>query len=272
MATPAETPRNPEDRQAAAEVLAGRVTSIELTEEEIRRRLTGIHEETRSQSNYIREPNFTVIHPRDLARLFDAYDQRFFDGLLRRAVGQQRLEFRLSRRMTRAGGKTSRFRNRDGEHSFEIAVAASMLFEGFGAGDREASVAGVPCGDRLEALQRILEHELIHLTEFLCWNQSNCAAARFQDIAARLFLHRSHTHELVTRREKAAESGIVPGSRVSFAFEGRRLTGRVNRITKRATVLVEDPDGVPYSDGRRYHKYYVPVEWLELVEARPAGA
>jgi hypothetical protein len=37
----------------------------------------------------------------------------------------------------------------------------------------------------------------------------------------------------------------------------------VNRVTKRATVLVEDARGVRYSDGRRYAKFYVPVGMLE---------
>jgi hypothetical protein len=41
--------------------------------------------------------------------------------------------------------------------------------------------------------------------------------------------------------------------------------GRVNRITKRATVLVEDPDGVKYSNGLRYRTYYVPIACLELL-------
>ena len=42
-----------------------------------------------------------------------------------------------------------------------------------------------------------------------------------------------------------------------------RLAGRVNRITKRATVLVEDIGGQPYSDGLRYKIYYVPIAHLE---------
>jgi hypothetical protein len=51
---------------------------------------------------------------------------------------------------------------------------------------------------------------------------------------------------------------------VTFLFEGRPLTGRVNRLTKRATVLVEDPEGERFSDGRRYRKYYVPILHLKL--------
>jgi len=52
-------------------------------------------------------------------------------------------------------------------------------------------------------------------------------------------MHRAHTHRLITRRERAAQSGIRVGSRVTFLLTGG-VTGRVNRLTKRATVLVED--------------------------------
>ena len=103
--------------------------------------------------------------------------------------------------------------------------------------------------------------------EQLCWQESDCAATRFQDIAARHFLHRDHTHSLVTRRERAAEAGIRIGSRVSFIFEGHELTGRVNRITKRATVLVQDPEGSQFSDGSRYKTYYVPLVHLKISES-----
>jgi len=165
--------------------------------------------------------------------------------------------------MTSSGGKTTRYRARNGEVSYEIAVASSILFDGFGPADRRITVCGLECEDRLQALQRIVEHELVHLGEQLCWETSDCARARFQDIAGRLFGHRAHTHSLITRKERAAESGIRPGSRVTFTFGGKRLTGLVNRITKRATVLVEDPAGMRYSDGSHYKAYYVPIAWLE---------
>lgn len=106
---------------------------------------------------------------------------------------------------------------------------------------------------------------MVHLAEHLYWDHSDCSAPRFQEIAGRLFLHRAHTHNLVTRTERAAEAGIRIGSRVAFLFEGRRLTGRVNRITKRVSVLVEQADGALYSDGHRYKTYYVPIRLLELV-------
>jgi hypothetical protein len=145
---------------------------------------------------------------------------------------------------------------------YEIAIAGLMLFDGFRNTDRRTSVGGIDCENRLEALQRIFEHELVHLIELLCWETSNCRAERFQDIARRIFLHQAHTHSLITRRERAAASGIRPGSRVSFEFEGLRLSGRVNRVTKRASVLVEDRGGQEYSDGLRYKTYYVPIARL----------
>jgi hypothetical protein len=160
----------------------------------------------------------------------------------------------------------------NGGTRYEIAIAASLLFDSFGNGDRRIAVAGLECDNRLQAPQRIFEHELIHLVEQSCWQKSDCAAIRFQDIAARHFLHRGHTHSLVTRRERAAEAGIRIGSRVSFIFEGEELNGRVNRITERATVLMQDPDGVQFSDGSRYKTYYVPLVHLKISESNGPAA
>ncbi|MGD0776180.1 MAG: SprT-like family protein [Candidatus Solibacter sp.] len=248
---------------SARNALAGAVLSFQLPEDAIQQRVRQIHHTVLTHSRYIRAANYTVIHPEDLELLFQAYDEHFFAGLCRRALDGRKLRFRLSPRMTKAGGTTARFVTSAGETFYEIAVASSMLFEGFGQTDRRISVCGLECENRLEALQRIFEHEMVHLVEQLCWQSSNCAAPRFQDIARRHFLHRAHTHKLITRRERAAQSGIRLGSRVTFLFEGRQLTGTVNRLTKRATVLVEDPEGEMFSDGRRYRKYYVPILHLQ---------
>lgn len=217
-------------------------------------------------SSWISEPNFASIHPDDLAFLFRAYDRRFLQGFARRRLAPGALVFRLSSRMTRAGGKTTRRVSADGRADYEIAVSTEILFNGFADGDPPVSVAGIPCANRLEALQRIFEHEIVHLVEFLGTGESNCGARPFQELAHRLFRHRNHTHKLITRVERAAQHGIRVGSRVAFIYRGKRLAGRVNRVTKRATVLVEDPRGERYSDGGRYRKYYVPLAGLELAD------
>ena len=175
---------------AAAVPLADTVLSLRLPEESIHHRVRQIHQDVLAHSQYMRAADFKAIHPRDLEFLFDAYDNGFLGGLCRRALNGQKIRFRLSPRMTRAGGKTTRFVKRSGEVGYEIAIAISILFDGFGEEGRRASACGLECGNRLEALQRIFEHELVHVIEGLCWQSSNCSAARFQDIAARLFLHR----------------------------------------------------------------------------------
>ena len=225
-----------------------------------------IGRELLAASSWIDEPNFTAIHPDDIALLFDAYDRRFLKGFARRRLGPGALAFRLSSRMTRAGGETTRRVQADGGADYEIAISTDILFNGFADGDPPVTVAGIPCANRLEALQRILEHEIVHLVEFLRTGKSNCGAPPFQELAHRLFRHRNHTHSLITRAERAAQRGIRVGSRVAFGYQGERLFGRVNRVTKRATVLVEDPAGERYSDGGRYRKYYVPLGALELAE------
>lgn len=65
---------------------------------------------------------------------------------------------------------------------------------------------------------------------------------------------------------KRDTGGIHRGSVVRFRFEGTEYVGTVNRITKRATVLVEDQRGTPFSDGKRYLKFYVPLSMLQPVD------
>lgn len=252
-------------RPAPSQQLAERALSPGLGPEEIE----ALRRETRdgllAESKWIREPDFKSIHADDLRFLFRSYDERFLGGLCGRAVAPGKLSFRLSQRMTRAAGKAARFAHASGSVDYEVVVSATLLFDGFGPFDRDVTVAGLPCASRLEALQRIFEHELVHLIEFVAWKRSDCRAARFQAIATRLFGHREYTHQLITRQERAAAVGIVVGSRVAFAIDGKQLEGRVNRVTKRATVLVPDPRGVEYSDGKRYAKYYVPLTAITLL-------
>ena len=144
--------------------------------------------------------------------------------------------------MTKAGGKTTTVRSTTGDVRYEVTISCGLLFDNLNEEGRPITVCGVECPNRLDALQRIFEHEFVNLLEQLCWKTSDCAAARFQDVAARFFLHASHLHQMITRRG-AGSMGIRPGTTVTFIYEGRHLTGRVNRITNRATVLVEDSEG-----------------------------
>lgn len=245
------------------------VTSGRLEPAQVNQLRRHIYDSALAGSRYLGTGNFKLIHPEDLESLFEAYDACVFDGHCRHALGSRRIRFRLSRRMTRAGAMTVRYepRTEEGQEWFEIVVSTTLLFQTFWEESRPVTVTGIPCQDRLEALMRLFEHELVHLVELLVWQDSSCSRKRFQSIASRFFGHKEHSHQLITPDERAWESfGIRRGSRVFFDFEGKRHQGVVNRITRRATVLVESRNGVRYSDGRRYAKFYVPVEQLHPVD------
>lgn len=235
---------------------------------EIRQAQHDIQRQVLAQSRALDAANFTQFHVSDLSRMFALYDDIFFAGACRRQLGKTSLSFRISRRMTSAGGKTTRriLRNAPYHRSYEITISSTLLFQTFHDVDRTVTVTGLTCRSRLEALQRIFEHELVHLIEMLVWDNSHCSQPRFQSIAGSRFGHTEHRHELVTPRERAqARFGLKPGSRVWFEMDGVRYLGVINRITRRATVLVEDPRGIRYSDGCSYLKFYVPFEMLHPV-------
>lgn len=220
--------------------------------------------------------DFKRVRTSLLPLLYEAYDELFFRQLTRPLLAARRgsLSFRLSSRMTKTGGKTTRleYRRPDARGraaSFEITISTTLLFQGFRDPSKPEIVSGVRCLHRLDALQRIFEHEMIHLYEMLVWRDSSCSATRFQGIAQRKFGHTESTHRLPTAAELARQrQGIRPGTRVRFRHEGLEWQGFVNRIQRRATVLVEHPKGVLHDDGRRYRKFYVPLQLLERVRER----
>lgn len=243
----------------------------QLAADQIAARTAEIYHAMLRDSKYLDCGNFTSVHSRDVERMFKLYDSLFFDGRCSDALGETPMYFRLSKRMTRAGGSAERREAvRDGKRwvrNYEITVSTTLLFQTFQDDHRPIVMSGIPCRDRLEALQRVMEHELVHILEMLVWVKSSCVGPRFQSIAHRYFAHTDHRHQLITPRERAlVKYGIGTGRRVAFRFEGQRYVGVVNRVTKRATVLVEDPNGERYSDGKAYSKFYVPVKMLELIE------
>lgn len=85
----------------------------------------------------------------------------------------------------------------------------------------------------------------------------------------RLFYHTDNRHNLITQNELGYEKyGLKSGSIVSFEYNYKKYFGRINRITKRASILVEDDEeGRLHSDGKRYLTFYVPLHCLEKVDS-----
>jgi hypothetical protein len=213
--------------------------------------------------------NFATVSSADIGVLFQITDELFFGGSVSRYFESnfnKPLKFRLSTRMTTCGGMTTMQKFPDAplrETEFEIAIATTPLFGTFKY-QSQAKVGGLKCSDRLEALQRILEHELIHLVELLVWGDSNCQGNQYKRLVKSHFGHVESNHQLLTPSDVARKQlGIACGDYVTFKIEGKQRRGFVNRITKRATVLVPDKAGTRYCDGKCYAKYYVPLNRLK---------
>ncbi len=245
------------------------ITQRQLSDAQREDRRESVYRQVIRNSKLINTGNFRALSSEDLGTLFHALDENYFDGnvsALCEQTAASPLQFRLSTRMTSSGGMTTMQRQRGlgRRKKFEIAVATTPLFETFKL-DSSAQVGGIKCHNRLEALQRIMEHELIHLVEMLLWEHSNCSAKQFREIVLRFFGHLESNHQLLTPRDVAKKKlGISTGDAVSFELHGNVVTGFVNRISKRATVLVASSQGTRYSDGQRYQKFYVPLNRLRL--------
>ncbi len=255
--------------------LAKALLELNYSLAEVAKRNQEIQQAVLHDSARIRETNFTVIAASDLHLLFDLYDAHFFEKRIQQALQSlgAPLRFDLSSRLTRSAGLTKRFMPRTATQKpgagvrFEIASPTTLLFQTFQDVDRPVRVGGLVCRDRLEALQRIFEHELLHLAEMLAWGKSSCSAERFRMLAWNLFGHTETKHDLVTQHERArTQFALRIGDRVEFDLEGNRQVGVVNRITRRATVLVESAQGQQYSNGKRYLKFYVPLAMLKKAE------
>jgi hypothetical protein len=209
-----------------------------------------------------------ILAGSDLYLLFSSYDALFFRNQLSRllTVTRSHLRFEVSTRMSSAGANISLHGSGNTHHVYRVAVSAPVLATSFRTPGEAFLVNGVQCTDRLEALQLILEHELVHLYELLRTGRS-AHGPMFRRTALDLFGHTDYRHALMTPSTLvAAALALRLDDPVSFTFAGRRLVGTLNRVTSRATVLVPDRGGVQYTDGQTYRKFYVPVDALTKVE------
>lgn len=231
------------------------------TTREIKEKTHTIYNQVLKQSDTIESGNFTSIAVSDVRLLFTLYDERFFHGFFAENY-QGRVQFRLSQRMTKAAGKTEHLRGTD---DFVIVLSTHLLFQTFHDVTRDIRVNGIVCHDRLQAMMRVFEHEIIHLIEHILFDSSSCSRPYFQRLAHNIFGHTDVTHRLITTEEIADKKfDLHVGDAVSFEYDAQVYEGVISRITKRATVMVKDPQG-PFSDcqGNRYVKFYVPLRRLK---------
>ncbi|MDD2556214.1 MAG: hypothetical protein PHV50_01115 [Syntrophaceticus sp.] len=238
--------------------------------EDIVKRRKKIAKHIMKDSQDIKSGTISSISTLDLELLFDLYDSFFLGDWFNRNY-KGKLNFSLSRRMTRSAGSTLCSKNiaesAPQELVLEIRIGVDFLFN-YGLIERVKTVCGVDTNNSLQALQLVFEHELCHVIEYICFQKSNCKGNRFKTIASNLFGHTASHHNLPTYKQIAKQKFVLNiGDSVSFTFKEERMNGILNNINKRATVLVPDKTG-PYKDklGNRYTKYYVPLELLERIK------
>lgn len=223
-----------------------------------------VYKRTIEMSSCIRSGKITSIGPSDLKLIFELYDKLFFNSWFEKKC-ESKIEFALSKRMTRSAGMVKYAVNKKtGEKNFILQIGVNFIFN-YNELDNKKNVCGIETLDSLEGLLLVFEHEICHIIEFINYEKSSCRGKRFKIIAGNLFGHVSSYHQLPTYKQIAGEKhGVVVGDSVIFHHEGKLKTGFINAINKRATVMVRDNNG-QYIDNKnnKYVKFYVPIGILE---------
>jgi len=192
-------------------------------------------------------------------RMLALYDDVFLGGFLAHAY--RGLTVTLSSRLTSAAGKfiysqSPVLRMRQAE----IRMSSDFLTR---LTDGPFELNGLSVATAQEAFLVVFEHELCHALETALYGQTG-HSERFRQLAYGLFGHTATRHSLPTRKQEAAKDGFLVGSKVSFFYEGKLLSGTISYIGKTATVMVPSLFG-SYRDrmGRRYDKYRVQLSELK---------
>ena len=196
-----------------------------------------------------------------LDQMLKLYDEFFFEGYLSRKLGM--LFVTLSSRLTSSAGKFFCTRGAFKRiRTAEIRMSSDFLLR---LNKGPFVLNGLSVSTPQEAFLVVFEHELCHALETAIYGETG-HSARFLSLANGLFGHTATRHSLPTRKQEAAETGLITGMRVCFPYQGRELSGIVTYIGKTATVMVEDVRG-EYRDksGQRYTKYRVSLTKIKRI-------
>lgn len=213
-------------------------------------------------------PNFTFLNNVDLERLFHLYNQSFFNNALPKNV-----RLNISKKQTRIGGSCSAK-----GCNYVIKISEPII-----SGITESSdktVNGLICRSRLECLQLILEHEIIHLV--INSSHENLKSGvlpkiydthgdLFKQLTLVYFGHTSIYHQLLNSEQsadsqtdldeskqgentpKTVDTSLVrPGNRIDFyptlgsngTLLGEVRTGQVIKVNPKTIKVLEGPNRV----------------------------
>lgn len=245
---------------------------LKYSREEIIEKRNAIRKKFIVKSKNVNSGNIQCMSNEDLKILFYLYDEEFFCYYFSRNF-KGSVTFSLSTRMTCAAGKTIYSRKikllQQAEENYEIRMGIKFFFQYYKV-ERDKLVSGINTVDSLEAFQIVFEHELCHLIELHLYKESSCKKLRFKTMVNSMFAHTEVHHQLPSQKEIISKDyGLIIGQKVSFVNEGKKYSGFIYKINKRATVMVKDKKGT-YKDagGNTYSKWYVDFGQLALVDYR----
>ena len=237
------------------------IKDLKYSKEEIIEKRNIIRNKFIIKSKNVNSGNIQCMSNEDLKILFYLYDEEFFAHYFSGNF-KGNLKFSLSTRMTSAAGKTIYSRKikmlQEEEETYEIRMGIKFFFQ-YNKVERDKIVSGINTVDSLEAFQIVFEHELCHLIELHVYKESSCKKLRFKTMVNNIFAHTDVHHQLPSQQEIISEDyGFKIGQKVSFISEGKKYSGFIYKINKRATVMVKDKKGT-YRDGQgvTYSKWYV---------------
>jgi len=244
------------------------IKNLQYSVSEVIKKRNTIRNKFISKSKNVENGNIECMSNDDLKTLFDLYDEEFFNGYFSRRFNGN-LTFSLSTRMTSSAGKTIYSRKikqlQETEEAYEIRMGIKFFYQYYKV-ERDKIVSGINTKDSLEAFQIVFEHELCHLIELHLYKESSCKKIRFRTMVNGMFAHTEVFHQLPSQKEIISEKyGLLIGQKVSFVNEGKKYSGVIYKINKRATVMVKDKKGT-YRDevGNAYSKWYVHFGQLDF--------
>lgn len=137
-------------------------------------------------------PDIDLIkETKDLDTILQLYDKKFLGSFFKK--NNIVVDLRFNNRLRRSAGQVFLRSKR----KYTIEFSDKVLYRSFECKGDKYYVEGILCRNRLEALLRVLEHEIIHILEFWFFGTSDCSKDRFLEIAMNIFGHESTVHNLV---------------------------------------------------------------------------
>lgn len=153
-------------------------------------------------NRYAKSTNLVGMNKDDLETLFNLYDDIFFENSFRGYFRDSGSPFSIffSKTLTKTAGRCTRKPRPICEYSIEISIKIMAgLFSPTATGQNVHAANGLICRTRLGCLQLVLEHEMIHLLQFIyiaCSSRQE-HGPEFKTLVKNIFGHTETTHDLL---------------------------------------------------------------------------